>query len=78
MWDLVGNPEDRFSHNEAQLMFGSHNHGSPTPSMRHHRKLKHYDGTTKRAHGCKPVLKKATSEAVQRPGGVEGVPVPLK
>ena len=20
MWDLVGNPEDRFSHNEAQIM----------------------------------------------------------
>ena len=20
MWDLVGNPEDRFSHNEAQLI----------------------------------------------------------
>ena len=21
MWDLVGNPEDRFSHNEAQIVF---------------------------------------------------------
>ena len=22
MWDLVGNPEDRFSQNEAQIVFG--------------------------------------------------------
>ena len=21
MWDLVGNPEDRFSHNEAHMLF---------------------------------------------------------
>ena len=25
MWDLIGNPEDRFSHNEAQLITGRSN-----------------------------------------------------
>ena len=24
MWDLVGNPEDQFSHNEVQIIFGSY------------------------------------------------------
>ena len=23
MWDLVGNPEDRFSHNEAQIVISA-------------------------------------------------------
>ena len=30
MWDLVGNPEDRFSHNEAQIMIAD---GSYTPDI---------------------------------------------
>ena len=28
MWDLVGNPEDRFSHNEAQIMYTVEPQGS--------------------------------------------------
>ena len=29
MWDLVGNPEDRFSHNEAQILSNTHLISSP-------------------------------------------------
>ena len=33
MWDLVGNPEDRFSHNEAQILLSVCNNCQASPSQ---------------------------------------------